>query len=358
MLRRLRDALVGGAAAAVDRAATIAAQASTARARKRNRAESLPHAERMTGLRALCDFYEHAVDAATYFRPPRDIAPTERRVRSLEGGAVFDLRWPSEHAALTRELGERWARGVENRSAAARLWLHREPRTVALLVHGYLSGAYNVEERMWPARWLFTRLGLDVGFFVLPYHGVRAIGGRRGPPPFPSSDPRLTHEGFRQAIGDLRDLVGWLRGRGHPAVGAMGMSLGGYTSALGATLEPSLAFAVLLVPLASLADFAREQGRLGTTDAEAAAEQAWLERSYALVSPLARPPLLPPERVIVLAGKGDRITPLSHAERLARHFRAPLEIFAGGHLLQLGRAAGFRSTAKMLARLGLLARSG
>ena len=34
--------------------------------------------------------------------------------------------------------------------------------------------------------------------------------------------------------------------------------------------------------------------------------------------------------------QADRITPVSHAERLAAHLGAPLELFPGGHLLQVG----------------------
>lgn len=47
----------------------------------------------------------------------------------------------------------------------------------------------------------------------------------------------------------------------------MGMSLGGYSTSLLATVEPRLAFAVPIIPLASVADFALEQGQLGAAPA-------------------------------------------------------------------------------------------
>ena len=127
-----------------------------------------------------------------------------------------------------------------------------------------MGGHHAFEQRVWPVEWL-GRLGLDVALFVLPFHGRRADPTRKRPPPFPGSDPRMTNEGFRQTVADLGDLMYWLRARGHPAVGVMGMSLGGYTTALFATVEPELAFAVPIIPLASLADFARDQRRLGAT---------------------------------------------------------------------------------------------
>jgi hypothetical protein len=126
------------------------------------------------------------------------------------------------------------------------------------------------------------------------------------------------------------------------------MSLGGYTAALAATVESKLDFVVPIIPLASLADFAFEQGSLSESPELRAREHALLERTYAVASPLARPPLVPRERVLVLGGKADRITPLSHAKRLARHFDVPLTTFRGGHLLQLGRSDAWTRIAELL----------
>ena len=53
MLERAALRVLGGAAAAVDRAATLAAYAQTVRARKRSRAEALGHGERMLALAEL-----------------------------------------------------------------------------------------------------------------------------------------------------------------------------------------------------------------------------------------------------------------------------------------------------------------
>ena len=111
------------------------------------------------------------------------------------------------------------------------------------------------------------------------------------------------------------------------------MSLGGYAAALAATLDAKLDFVVPIIPLASLADFAFEQGSLSESPELRAREHDLLERVYRVASPLARPSLVPPERVLVLGGKADRITPLSHAKRLARHFGVPLTTWHGGHLL-------------------------
>ena len=355
---------MSGAAAAFDRAATLAAYAQTTRKRKNNRSESLSHRERMEALGALADLYRGA--HADWFRAPRNIAPRERRVRdTAAGGAVVDLAWNSDYTPYIGELSDRYNRTLPNRMAAVRMWRHpggglptkAERRPTLILIHGYLAGQYAVEERMWPSRYFHHKLGFDLAFFTLPFHGPRAVSRRFGAPPWPGSDPRVSNEGFRQAIGDLRDFVAWLQRRGHEAIGVMGMSLGGYTTSLAATCESALSFAVPVIPLASVADFARDQGRLGTNATEEALEHEALDKVHQLVSPLHRPLSIDNERVLIVAAEADRITPVAHAERLAKHFDVELQTWHGGHLLQFGRREKFRRIGRFLDGLGVTRRA-
>lgn len=334
--------MLGSAAAVVDRAATLAAYAQTARGRRRSRAESLGHEERLAALEALRQVYAGRRD---YFLEPALPAPRRERVRAIAGGSVEDLRWASDYVTFLPAIAARYRGG--GHPAAARLWLHPEPRPVMILVHGYMAGQHHVEERVWPSTWLFRR-GLDLAFFVLPFHGVRSQRARFRPPPFPGSDPRVTNEGFRQAMYELASLVSWLRDRGHPRVGIMGMSLGGYTTALAATVEPRLSCAIPVIPLTSIADFARDHGRLGTSPAETEREHRALDAVHHIVSPLHRAPLLSPKELLIVAAEADRITPIRHASRLAEHFGAPLEKWHGGHLLQFGRRDKFREIGRFL----------
>jgi dienelactone hydrolase len=188
---------------------------------------------------------------------------------------------------------------------------------------------------------------------VLPFHAVRA---EEGAPLFPSSDPRITNEGFRQAVLDLRALAAFLRDRGAEAVGMMGMSLGGYTTSLLATLDDTLTFAAPIIPLASIADVARMAGRFVGSPEQQRLQYEGLEAAHRVVSPFARPSRLPADRVLILAASGDKITPVEHARKLADHFGAPLELFHGGHLLQFGRGDAFRAVGRMLGRIGLFVR--
>lgn len=297
---------------------------------------------------------EHVADPARFFPAVPSLAPEAIAVRSPRGTTAEDWRWPAKIPLRFESHADRWARHPQNHTACARIvTASGEPsgRPAVLLLHGYLAGHPGFEARVWPTRWLLER-GFDVVFPSLPFHGPRRRDGK--PPPFPASDPRFTIDGFRQSMTDLRGLVRHLRERGAPAVGAMGMSLGGYNTALLATLEP-LDFVVPFIPLASIADFAREGGRFIGTYSQQQTQHRLLERIYSVVSPLSRPPQVAPEARLVVGARRDRITPLGHAERLAAHFDAPLSVFEGAHLLQVGRESSFREVARMLGRLGLLA---
>jgi pimeloyl-ACP methyl ester carboxylesterase len=247
-----------------------------------------------------------------------------------------DLTFESGYAPFNEEIGPEYLAHHDNRVAHVRLVFSRAPRIrgTTILLHGYLGGVHAVEQRLWPVRW-FLRQGLHVALFTLPFHGPR--GRPLATPVFPGSDPRFTIEGFRQAVHDLRRLVGWLEAKGHGPAGVMGMSLGGYTSALLATVDPRIRFVVPIIPLASIALFARDRGRFNGSAEQQAAQHELIEAIYRPVSPLARPPLAPRAGRLVVAGEADRIVPLTHARMIATHFDAPLETFRGGHLIQLGR---------------------
>lgn len=294
---------------------------------------------------------------STFFMPPSAPRDVVERVRSRRGDRlVVDVGWASDYEPFSSapEVAHRYIAHVDNRRGAARVWRRRGGgRPVVILIHGYLGGVHSLERYVWPIR-RFIALGMDVALFVLPHHGVRGALQRRGKPAFPDSDPRFNVEGFRQAIHDLRTFVRWLDHKKATTIGAMGMSLGGYAAALLATLEPRLGFVVPIIPLVSIPAFARAGGRLnGTVDA-AERQFELLERIYRPVSPMSRLPMVPNRGRFVVAGRGDRITPVSEAQRLADHFSAPLHLFAGSHLVHLGRRRAFDEVVEMWKRMGIV----
>jgi dienelactone hydrolase len=302
----------------------------------------------LDAIAAAYDREEYLTEPALFFGHPAPANPSLRHVRPLRSaGEVASATWPSG-TPFHEGVAAAYLSHAANRTAHARLFLHhRRAAAAVILVHGYRGGQGAVEERVWPIRGWFDR-GFDVALMTLPFHGVRATGSGR-PPLFPSADPRLTNEGIRQTIGDLRALLLYFQARGTRHVGAMGMSLGGYAVALLATLEPALDFVVPVVPLADLSSFALGDSMLAPFAPFAPALSA-RARVHRVVSPLARPPLLPPDRVLVIGAQRDGIAPMHHARALARHFGAKLVTFPGGHLLQFGRAAAFREIDRLLER--------
>jgi dienelactone hydrolase len=296
-------------------------------------------AERLARLVETARTYE-SVPPSTFFAEPPVPRMRESRVRKLRrGGEVVDLTWDSGWVPHDPAGRDAYLRFEENRIACARLLRHARPSPTIVCLHGYRAGVHRFEELAWNARWLYTHLGLDVALPTLPFHALRAPRGRFAPV-FPSMRTGRTVEGFGQAVWDARSLIGWLRARGAPRLGLAGMSLGGYTAALLSTVDARLDWVVLFIPLADLTDVAIEHEALRGGEIPQELRDAG-KRALHLVRPLARAPLVPGERMLVVAAAGDRITAKdTHAERLAAHFGARLVVFPGGHLLQFGRRVG------------------
>ena len=354
LVRWAEVAVAATIAPLVDGAVKTALLSRSRASRARSPSESLGPRERAQALRAISALYdrtEHFTHPESFFGERPVIAPRVQPVRKSRDVEVVDLTWTSDRPTFAPELSEKYLSSRENRTAHAR-WLRGSGsnRPAIILVHGYLGGAPAFEERAWPVE-AFVRRGLDAVLFALPFHGPRGDGRR---PKFPGSDPRITIEGFRQAIYDLDALVGHLRREGASHVGAMGMSLGGYTTALAATTLPDLDFAAPFVPLASLADFARDDGRFVGTDEDRDEQHRLLENAHAVVSPLARSLRTPRERTLVFGAERDAITPIAHAQKLATHFGVPLTRMLGGHLVQVGRRDAFRQLLAMLRAQGIV----
>ncbi len=306
-------------------------------------------------LAEAAEFYGAPGRAGQLFVEPRAIAPTETRVRSLPGGAVVDIAWPSGYEAVHPEHRRRLAGLRENRTARARWYRHSRPSPTILWAHGWGLGSPLIEERVFPAR-AFYRLGYDVLLPTLPFHSGRKKRNRPRPL-WPSPSAIISTEATAQAVSDLRALVRHCLSRGAPSVGMSGMSLGGFTTSMMVTTEPRLAFAVPFIPFSSVAELLWDHGD-GTPTREAARAQgvdlAALERGMAAASPLYREPLIAPDRILVVAGSLDRVTPPRYAEKLAHHFGdARLVHFEGAHLLQVGRSQAFRTILRFLRGLDL-----
>ena len=78
-----------------------------------------------------------------------------------------------------------------------------------------------------------------------------------------------------------------------------------------------------------------------------------LADAFAVHTPTTRPARLARDRLFVIGGRGDRITPPDQAEALAAHWGVDVRWFDGGHLAQLGRGEVLRDVRRALGQLGL-----
>jgi pimeloyl-ACP methyl ester carboxylesterase len=276
------------------------------------------------------------------------------------GTQVVDVSFGSGYQPFLPAARELYLAHRENFTAHARWWTSDRGRPTIVMLHGWGGGNHWVTARTFAVPY-WLRHGYDVVAFVLPFHGPRAPkvkGAVQSGALFPSPNPLRTNEAFGHAIYDLRALAGFLRARGSSAIGAIGMSLGGYTTALWATMQSpgELDFAVAMIPAVSMSRLMWRHGE--TSPARRRAEQAGISEdlvtdAFAIHSPTARPVRLPRERLFVIAGRGDRITPADHAEELAAHWRTEILWFEGGHLAQVGRGDALRTVRRGLGALAL-----
>jgi predicted alpha/beta hydrolase family esterase len=123
-------------------------------------------------------------------------------------------------------------------------------------------------------------------------------------------------------------------------VGVWGISLGGLTTALFASVASRLACAVPEIPAVSLA---RERFR-GLSEAERLTQEEGgvtlecLDAAWATIDPLRYQPRTAPEGRLILAARSDRICPPDQVEALWEHWdRPPIHWSPGGHMLGMGR---------------------
>jgi pimeloyl-ACP methyl ester carboxylesterase len=293
------------------------------------------------------------------------------------GTSVIDLRFSSDYVPFHPDARDLYLAATENMTCHARWWTSvagrgsgrpdaagaSGGRPTIVLVHGWGAGSHWMTERSFGVTY-WLRHGYDVVSFVLPFHGLRSATGPLDPI-WPTPNPLRMNEGFGHAIYDLRALAMFLRQRGASAVGAMGMSLGGYTTGLWTSIAGpgdvgGIDFAVALIPAVSFARLMWRHGD-GTTAQKRASSagitEDMLAEAFAVHAPTTRPARVPRDRLYVVAGKGDRITPPDHARALATHWGVDVLWFDGGHLAQLGRGEAMRVVRRSLGAHGFSGRA-
>lgn len=306
-----------------------------------------------------------AGDASRFFvKPPAGIVVNSKSsgpfAHQPPGGENLLLSFESPFQSVNPALREGYARHERNATAWAQYWRHGDrPRPTLCMVHGYVLDNYWVNSQFLDLPMFFAQ-GYDVLLYTLPFHGLRQ--GFLSPFPghgYFAHGPLHINETIAHAVHDFRVFVDWLLGQGVPAVGVTGLSLGGYTTSLLACAEERLSFAVPVIPPASLVDVAYQWFPLGqllrTMLWSVGLDTVESRHTLAVSSPLTWQPLLPRERLMIVAGMGDGLTYPKHARLLADHWnQADLHWFPGGHLLHFGKQAYLRRMQQFMQGIGFV----
>ena len=277
-------------------------------------------------------------DPSTYHRTPPTLLSDE--VTTSHGWALgqgYDrIDWESGFAPHEGEPGsDRWMEFEPNKTATAALLRHGDvTRPWVIAVHGFCMGYPFMDFPGLHAGRLHNDLGMNVAMPALPLHGPRRVTRISGEP-FLSFELMNAVHGLTQAVWDIRRLITWLRAEGATSISLFGVSLGAYTVALLAGLEPGLDGVVAGIPVVDFPGLFHGHSprhiRVRSIDHRIMGGTA--ERVFQVVSPLWFEPLVEPDRRYIFAGYGDRLATPQQAQRLADHWGGtPVSWYSGNHV--------------------------
>jgi hypothetical protein len=271
----------------------------------------------------------------SYFANPPPAEPRINRTRLIGGLSFERFRFDSGYEPDPEDPGrERWLARDANRTAHAWVLRHRSSRPWLICVHGAGMGFPRADLFAFQAARLHHGFGLNLVFPVMPLHGPRREGVVPMPG-FPSDDLLDTVHGVAQGVWDTRRLMGWIRSNDHDTVGIVGVSLGGYVTAVTAGTDGELSCVIAGVPVADFAELVERHAPpvfRQLPDFATLTQQAHV--LHHVISPLALPPRVPRDRLFIFAGLGDRLVhPRRQVRTLWDHWQQPaIHWFEGSHV--------------------------
>ncbi|MBI5834177.1 MAG: hypothetical protein HZB16_17925 [Armatimonadetes bacterium] len=194
-------------------------------------------------------------------------------------------------------------------------------RSPAMVLLHALMSVSDRGYRRWSHR--LNAAGWTAIFAHLPYHYDRCPRGAASGELAFSANLVRSAEGVRQAVIELRLVAAALRARGCPRWAVWGNSYGALIGALLAVCEPDLYTAWLLEPIVDL-EYAmcespvslvirRQLRRSGVT-------REMMASYVPLLCPRHHRPAMAPERILLMAGRQDRVAPPHLVQALAEHW--------------------------------------
>jgi pimeloyl-ACP methyl ester carboxylesterase len=295
-------------------------------------------------LEFYAELAERRDSTRVFVAPERvEVLTTPGRGPGVPDGRVEVLRFASPYVALNPDIRRDYARHLNNATARAQHWRHESgPRPTLCVIHGFGASPAWFNTAFFSLKEFFAS-GWDVVLFTLPFHGSRraAHGAVNGLGLF-SHGMASFIEGIVHAVHDFRALLDHLEQQEVPRFGVTGLSLGGFTSALLAAVERRLDFVIPNAPVTHLPPLLDSWFPANVTarvlQPVTGTERDLLHRALALAGPLSYPPVLPHDRLMIVAGLGDRLAPPEQSLALWEHWRRPrLHWYLGSHVLHFGR---------------------
>ena len=219
---------------------------------------------------------------------------------------------------------------------------------IVLISHGWAHKTLRTVEHLYVRP--FLRRGFSVLFLAHPLHFERTPRGCYSGELLISGDVSLTVEAFRQGVIDLIGASNWLRSLGHRRLGLVGYSLGGYLAGIAAALRSDWTFVILGGTGDSIVSPILETS-LGTNIREdlracQMLDREKLTRSWRIISPGELKPRVTARRILLVAGRFDRIMLPAAVRRLWSAWQRPrLDWLNRGHYTLLATNGGFLARA-------------
>lgn len=282
------------------------------------------------------DFYfeNGYVDKPTSFFTISDDIPGHRIVEDKPylDGRYQVVAYSSLHRVKNPLIEKKYLSFENNRTGYLVRWIHPEPpgKTV-LCLHGYMLGEPDQAHKMFHIQKLYE-MGLDVALYITPFHWRRA-------PESPllrgifvqTDDVAMSCEAMGQSMVDLHTGLLILKAIGAGDIGMIGASLGGYNASLYSCLSDIHTFAAMMVPAVN---FSKPYGptfaKLPFT-----VEPSFMEKIvkvWELPSPLNHMPILPTDKMLFVASRGDRLCPFEYLVALQKKWGfTRYRYMTGGH---------------------------
>lgn len=294
----------------------------------------------------------------TFFQKPVKSEPVVRPADPMNlpiHGAIYeDIIFPSEFEPLNPAYHATEIFPARQAATCARYIRHAKgDRPTLVVVHGYVLDGYDFNAQLFEVA-KFFRLGFNILMYTMPYHGPRKPAGARfSGDGFMFFDVARIAENVRWSVHDLTRYIDFLSERSKQPIGMMGFSLGGFHTALMASLDQRLAFAIPVVPVITLFNVILQwQPSAAVIKAFMkllSMDRAEIDRLLFPVSPLARPPAIDHNRLLIIAGTADRMAHPDHAHSLWHHWKHPkIYWFPGNHLLHFEKTHYMREVVAFL----------